>query len=547
MGKQRKLACALAFLALVAAVRVFLVVFDQSGPVSDGLAWESAAVVGLGGGEDPFDPAAEPPALEEGEWYRLSARLPEDRPAGQRLSFSAAGMEIAVFLDGQEIWYSNTGRWEDSTAGGSQAALSLPAGGGEALVMDLRPDSGAAGALPSLRLVQPQGEGASFRRVPLEAPTRILILLGGLFLLSLARGAADWLLLLPMLTVLIRLAWQTATGDSAALLPPLLRAAFGGEWMNALAVLPMLLYLVLHRSRAFWRALGRTAAWTGGILLVVILLSVLHGGPMYRTFIAPAWQQLRGGDVGALIYWFTLWLLLQAVLLSVWRLARSIAQLHMQARALSLRNSLLMDNYHALERKVRESAAVRHESAHRLAAMDAMLKEGDLEGLERCLKAWKKSDSAASPILFTKNIAVNAILQDAAGRAQSAGIDFQAEVMVPQELPYPDEDLCALLMNLLDNALEGAERTPEGEARYIAVKMRTFNSFLVVRCDNTFDGRVEKDPRGNLLTTKDDASSHGFGMAQMRAVAEKYRSTLDVEYAGHLFTVRTALQRPRKR
>ena len=110
MGKQRKLACALAFLALVAAVRVFLVVFDQSGPVSDGLAWESAAVVGLGGGEDPFDPAAEPPALEEGEWYRLSARLPEDRLAGQRLSFSAAGMEIAVFLDGQEIWYSDTGR-----------------------------------------------------------------------------------------------------------------------------------------------------------------------------------------------------------------------------------------------------------------------------------------------------------------------------------------------------------------------------------------------------------------------------------------------------
>ena len=231
--------------------------------------------------------------------------------------------------------------------------------------------------------------------------------------------------------------------------------------MNALAVLPMLLYLVLHRSRPFggpWADGGLDRRdFAGGYLL-----SVLHGGPMYRTFIAPAWQQLRGGDVGALIYWFTLWLLLQAVLLSVWRLARSIAQLHMQARALSLRNSLLMDNYHALERKVRESAAVRHESAHRLAAMDAMLKEGDLEGLERCLKAWKKSDSAASPILFTKNIAVNAILQDAAGRAQSAGIDFQAEVMVPQELPYPDEDLCALLMNLLDNALEGRSARRRG-------------------------------------------------------------------------------------
>ena len=180
-----------------------------------------------------------------------------------------------------------------------------------------------------------------------------------------------------------------------------------------------------------------------------------------------------------------------------------------------------------------------------LAALDAKLQAGDLAGLEESLTAWRKANSAAAQTLFTRNITVNAILQDAASRAQRAGILFQASAPVPEELPFPDEDLCALLMNLLDNALEGAERTPAGQRRSIHFKMRLSNGFLSVLCENTFDGRLSVGADGSLHTTKEDAESHGFGLPQIRNVAKKYGSMLDIRYTASLFTVQAALQIPK--
>lgn len=62
---------------------------------------------------------------------------------------------------------------------------------------------------------------------------------------------------------------------------------------------------------------------------------------------------------------------------------------------------------------------------------------------------------------FTGNLLVNAILQDAATRADRSSIRMENEVVIPDELPFPETDLCSLLMNLLDNALEAALRLPD--------------------------------------------------------------------------------------
>lgn len=99
-------------------------------------------------------------------------------------------------------------------------------------------------------------------------------------------------------------------------------------------------------------------------------------------------------------------------------------------------------------------------------------------------------------------------------------------------------------MNMLDNALEGAARTPRERPRSIAFHVRYAGGFLAVLCENTFDGMVNADAHGRLHTRKADRLCHGFGLPQMSAVAEKYGSLLDVQYTDDLFTVQTALRLP---
>ena len=261
-------------------------------------------------------------------------------------------------------------------------------------------------------------------------------------------------------------------------------------------------------------------------------------------YLAGLVSELGAGIWSGVLYWLTWWLVLVCAALSAWELARYLARAQGEARALALKNKLVLENYRSIEQKLQETAKLRHEFAHQMIALDTMVQARDWEKLEQWVSA-RRQDSRSDPVRFTEHIAVNAILQDAAGRAREAGITFRASaMMLPRTLPVSDEDLCTLLMNMRDNALEGAARTPAGREKFVSFQMRLTGRFLPILCENSFDGHVETDRKGDLLTTKGEKDSHGFGLAQMRAVAEKYGSVLEISWTEERFTVQTALQRP---
>ena len=144
-----------------------------------------------------------------------------------------------------------------------------------------------------------------------------------------------------------------------------------------------------------------------------------------------------------------------------------------------------------------------------------------------------------SPKIYTANLTVNTILQRFAAQAQKAGVAFRVKAILPEALPIPDEDLCAFLFNLLENALEAAEQTEEGD---IFCSMQVRQQYLAIHCENTYSGALRTTPGGQLLTTKEDPASHGFGVIKMIAIAKKYGSVLDISYDESRFTVMTALK-----
>ena len=547
MKRWSRILCPLAFFALCAGVLVFLQQFTRSDPAFAYPAWETGAVVSASGQETPLDPSDSLPALEEGEFYRFTLTLPADRPDGVTMVFETSGLEAAAFLDGEELWYSATDP-PGETVNLSQAQIPLPAGGGEILTMDLRPLSASALLPPLLRLSSdPTDEAgaiayANYYGLSAGATALALVLLWGLFLLGLAQGKRNWPLLLPILAAAALTVHRLAAGYGNYFLPEAVQALCTQRWMDGITALALALYLVLHRERRFWRTLGIITAWSAGGLAALGLISRLRGGELAR-YLAGLSAQLRAGIWNGVLYWLIWWLVLVCTVLAAWELARFLAQAKSETQALALRNHLILENYRSIEQKLRESAQLRHEFSHQVIALDTLVQARDWAGIEQWIASWRQ-DVAASVVRFTENITVNAILQDAAGRAREAGISFRASAaLLPGTLPIPDEDLCALLMNLLDNALEGAERTPGGREREIFFQMRVRGRFVPILCENTFDGHVETDRDGNP-TTKADPASHGFGLAQMRAVAKKYESVLDVSWTQERFTVQTALQLP---
>ena len=108
-----------------------------------------------------------------------------------------------------------------------------------------------------------------------------------------------------------------------------------------------------------------------------------------------------------------------------------------------------------------------------------MWKSGDSEELGRALSDWSEANQRAGATIFTRNIVLNAIVSDASARAEALGIRFDAEVTVSEDTGIKVEDLCTLLMNMLDNAIEAASKVEDG---YIKLRINERGGFHAVSC-----------------------------------------------------------------
>lgn len=545
-----RILCATLFLIICIGVCGFLHLFMTSGSPYVYPAWEEGWIVSADGSERAFDVNALAPALAEGESMHLTLTLPEERSDVQYLIFETGALDISATLDGEEIWHS-TNVQQPGAINLSQAQVPLPAGGGETLEMTVAQLSIEGLIPPLVRLSSDPADHtgtiayANLYGIPAGVSALALVLLIGLFLLGIVQGRVDLRLLLPVLAAAALTGYRLGVGYGEGFLPAAVQAVLVKQWVYAVGLLALILFLALQRGRDFWRTFAIVVVWS--TLGCGLMLIYKYPDPeSLIAYLRDVAAQVQTGYFGAIFYWLSIWLLLTITLVCGWTFVGRLIRAQKDAYALSLQNQLALENVHALERKMRENAAIQHESLHRLAALDAMLESNDLDALKAHLSEWKQKTARAGQTRYTDNWLINAILQDADNRAAAAGIQFEATVSAPKDLSFPDEDLCILLMNLLDNALEGAAHTPEDADKMIHFQLQCKGGFMAVYCENSFDGTVSVDEHGVLHSRKAHRETHGFGMAQMQAVAERYGSILDISYSDTLFTVQTALKIPKK-
>lgn len=554
MKKAARWVCPLVFLVLCAAVIWFLHLFTVTDEAITYIDWQSAVQIAEDGTETPYAPSCSVTAAPEQEGaLRFTAALPAGLGRGYLL-FETSGLELSMFLNGEEI-YSSSAVLPEGTFGMSAANIPLPEDASGELTMTCTIlDSGNVLFPPLLRFV-PEGMNeaqsmsyANLYGIPAGIAATALLLVAGLFLLSLVRKKEEWSLI-PLFLALVGLtAYRLIQSCGYYFLPEAAVRLFSWQGFAWLAPLALAVYLVMNRQRDFWNLLGLAAAWSAGTLLVGYLIS-LAGGWYLSKYINGAVSSLfTYGFYDGLLYWFTLWLAVVCALISAYWLLRALVRQRAQTRALEMKNRLILDSYRAIEQKMRDSAALRHELRHQVAALDVLYQQKDFDGLGNLLSDLKQQEAKLAQTQFTDNFTVNAILQDAASRAAQTGTAFGAQVHLPEELAIPENDLCTLLMNMLDNALEACEQVEKPEERFIRFKADVKNGFLAIKCENRYAGNLKDDEHGKLQTTKPNTLAHGFGLTLMSAVAEKYNSLLDISYTeDHVFIVQTALKLPKKK
>lgn len=539
----------LLFFALCAAVMAFLGLFTQADGEMLYLSWDSAAVLDGDGGaaELEADQSGGWSGMEDGRRYRVTARV-EELPEDGYLILDLAGMELTVRFNGEEL-YSSTSSYPytGTVFHNAQAHVPLPPGAeGGTLEVEFRVLDPESALFPPLArvttdaAVQRAATGyANLYGMPAGAFALVFLLSAALLLLSILLGKPDWPLVLLVLAACGLTFHDLAVTQGYYFLPPELAAALSWQGFNWLLPALLLLYLILRRRNGTLRLLGRVTLGAAAVLLVSVLLSAPGDGRLFR-YVQSIPASLAAGYFDGILYWVTEYLVLVCAGISAYQMARDFSRIRAEARTLRIRSELTLKNYQELTEKNRETASLRHEWRGQLAALRLMAEAGDLVRLREKLGELTGALDHAVPRVYTGNLAIDAILQSAADQAERLGVDFRCHAAVPPELHIDEGDLCALLLNLLDNALEAASHTPGGGD--VCCRLHFTRGFLSISCENSYDGQLSWGKDGELCTTKPDPELHGFGLRQMRLVAEKYHSILDIRYTEDRFTVQTALK-----
>ncbi len=191
------------------------------------------------------------------------------------------------------------------------------------------------------------------------------------------------------------------------------------------------------------------------------------------------------------------------------------------------------------EQIAEEMKELRHDIKNQYLVMGVMLKEKRYEEAERYFQDMQ-SDFAAFPH-FTDcgNAAVNSIMNMETLKAASKRVQILSKISVPAQLPVAVNDLCRIFVNLLDNALEAAEKT-EGD-RIVDLNVRVQNDYLYISVVNPVPADTDRTAALGLNTTKQEVREHGYGHKIVQKIVDKYNGYIHYAIEGDEFIAEALL------
>ena len=193
--------------------------------------------------------------------------------------------------------------------------------------------------------------------------------------------------------------------------------------------------------------------------------------------------------------------------------------------------------YQKVEDSQKEIVSMRHDIKKHLQSIVSLLQNQQYdEAVNYIETVYESANRMKTPISGGNNM-VNILINNAQQRASDENIPFKVNIMVPSKLPIDNTDLCIILGNLLDNALEGNMRiTDRNIERFIQTDIRIQKAFLFIRISNAFDGKYKINEK-HYVSIKTDTKYHGIGLSKVNAVLEKYQGDMKISQKEQTFTV----------
>ena len=189
--------------------------------------------------------------------------------------------------------------------------------------------------------------------------------------------------------------------------------------------------------------------------------------------------------------------------------------------------------YKMMAEQYRQSERLRHDMKNHIIALSALSRHKEWEKIDDYLKKMEDIvlDTGGD---LTGNKTVDALLYQKRKQAEEEKIKWECDVQMPKDCCINEFDLCVLLGNILDNALEACGRMQQEECRFINIQAKAVKKCFLIEVKNSMD-RTEKFTEG--FTKKGDSQEHGIGLLNVGDVVRGYHGVMNVEAKNGIFVI----------
>ena len=206
-----------------------------------------------------------------------------------------------------------------------------------------------------------------------------------------------------------------------------------------------------------------------------------------------------------------------------------------QRLVLQQTDRLMEKNYQMLHQDLQENAKRLHDFHHHLQAILGLAEQAGDQKTEEYVQSLLDVSYRDVRMCSCGNDIIDAVINCSAAEAARSHIDFQYNVELSSSLSQISPiDLCAVLGNQVENALDACRKIPDSQRRFIQVSIRQNKSFVVIQVINSaYRNPFTAD--GRLVTNKEDSEFHGLGLKSIQDTVDKYNGYLTNSYENHQF------------
>ncbi|MEY8409643.1 GHKL domain-containing protein [Lachnospiraceae bacterium 62-26] len=262
---------------------------------------------------------------------------------------------------------------------------------------------------------------------------------------------------------------------------------------------------------------------------VLILLISLIG---FSGFVFVSNETIKTVDYMTSVLWLIFMCLLLAAMLIIY-FSSLQKQEKMKIGYLESRNQLLIEKYDSMNEMYCDNAKLYHDISNHMNILYHFLDIGNIEGAKKYIKEISKPILKLSKINWTGVDVIDIVINSKLHEMNKLGINWDVNVEFPYNSNLLPSDLCTILSNILDNAIEATKTQTDN--KNIILTIRRINYFLFIRVVNPCG--YLKDFDFIPTSTKENQRFHGWGLQSVSDIVKKNNGTLECINRNHMFTV----------